>query len=97
MPVEFWIVIGLIAIVAVASLRVGYVWGTTVANNFWVKKMNEDCKTEFMDNYFNAFVKKFEERVNEKSDEIAADKIACFIDSLPEEQQAWFANFHIEE
>ena len=96
MTPEFWIVIGLIAVVAIASIRIGYNWGVSSMNKFWVKKMNEDCKTEFMDNYLNAFAKRFEERVDEKSNEIAADKIACFIDNLPEEQQKWFDELRIE-
>lgn len=97
MPTEFWIVMALLAVVAVASIRLGFVWGTRVANDFWAEKMQESCKNEFMANYFNMFVTKFEERVEDTSNKIAAEKITEYIETLPEEQQKWFLGMEIED
>lgn len=94
---EFWIVVTLIGVVAIASIRIGFLWGQKVANNFWVEKMNKDFKSEFMENYFTTFVQKFEERVEDTSNKIAAEKITEYIETLPEEQQKWFARMEIED
>ena len=73
-------------IVAIASIRFGFHLGIAAEARRWTN----EAQKEFKEQYFSAFAKKFEERVNEKSDELAAEKIAIFIDNLPEEQQKWF-------
>jgi hypothetical protein len=82
----FWITISLLAIVAIASIRFGFYLGMAAEAKYWTEKAYK----EFKDNYFDSFVEKFEKRVSERSDELAAEKIATFIDNLPEEQQQWF-------
>ena len=88
MDERFWIVMSLLGLVAIASLYLGWRLGMAAEAQHWTK----EAQKEFKENYFNAFVKKFEERVNEKSDELAAEKITMYIESLPEEQQKWFVD-----
>lgn len=90
---EFWIVLSLIAVTAIASVWFGHEWGRQTECRNWT----QEALDEFKRNYFAEFVKKFEQKVDEKSDEIAAEKISIFIESLPEEQQNWFKGFEIGE
>lgn len=93
MDERFWIVMSLLGLVAIASLYLGWRLGIAAEARHWT----EEAYNEFKKTYFDAFVKNFEERVNAKSDELAAEKITMYIESLPEEQQAWFLDMKREE
>ena len=97
MPTEFYIVIALIGIVAVASIVLGFGLGRKYEYNLGISSKVRDCHKEFMDKYYETFKVRFEQQVEAKSNEIATEKIAIFIESLPEEQQQWFLTMGMPE
>ena len=75
MPTEFWIIIGLMVILAIASIRLGWHFGV----NYMVKKYTAELKQqayeEFKKEYFEHFVELFEIKVESRAREIAGEII----------------------
>ena len=69
MEPTFWIVMGLLAIVAIASIHLGYKWGRHVEYNVWTKDFIE----KFKEHYFEQLTIAFEKKVEERSAEMVAD------------------------
>lgn len=90
---NFWLVILCLSIVSFVSIRLGYHLGAAAEAKHWIDEVCEDFKKK----HFASFCEKFEQRVEEKSVELATTKLMAFISSLPEEQQQWFDNYYKKE
>lgn len=75
MPTEFWIVIGLMAILAIASIRLGWHLGVNHMAKKYTKELRQQAYEEFKKDYFDRFVELFEIKVESRAREIAGEII----------------------
>ena len=66
MPIEFWIVLGLIAVMSIASFALGRESGY----HKWVGKMTDETRKEFMTKFYNTFCEKFDKVLEQKKQEL---------------------------
>ena len=74
MTQEFWIVIGLLAVVAIASIRLGYKWGRHAEYEKWTDEFIEDFKVTYLEKLTEAFQNKVEERAKQLAALMLAEK-----------------------
>ena len=75
MPTEFWVVITLIFIVAIASIRLGWVLAMETFSNRMTKELRTEAAEHFRKEYFDDFVRIFDEKVEIRAREIAEEII----------------------
>ena len=97
MEPTFWIVMGLLAIVAIASIHLGYKWGRRVEYNVWTNDFIE----KFKEQYFERLTTAFEKKVQERSAELVVNMFNRYKEKLneipnSEELIALFQSIHDE-
>jgi hypothetical protein len=74
MTQEFWIVIGLLAVVAIASIHLVYKWGRRAEYEKWTDEFIEDFKATYLEKLTEAFQIKVEERAKQLAALMLAEK-----------------------
>ena len=75
MPTKFWIIMGLMAILAIASIRLGWHFGVNHMVKKYTKELKQQAYEEFKKDYFDHFVELFEIKVESRAREIAGEII----------------------
>ena len=83
MPTEFWVIIGLMVVLAAASIRLGWHFGVNHMVKKYTKELKQEAYEEFKKDHFDRFVALFEERVEIRAREIAHE----IIDQMEEEEK----------
>jgi hypothetical protein len=91
MDERFWIVMGLLAVVAIASLYTGYKLGVSAEAHRITKDLREEALKNFRAEILPRFMDKYNERIIEEATNIAAklcDKYEAKISALVGEDKA---------
>ena len=75
MPKEFWLIVAMMFVLAVASIIVGWNMAVNFIDEKFTKEMREEAAANFRKEYFEKFVALFEERVEERALELAQEMI----------------------
>lgn len=75
MSTEFWTIMGLMVILAIASIHLGWHFGVNHMAKKYTKELRQQAYEEFKKDYFDRFVELFEIKVESRAREIAGEMI----------------------